>query len=83
MKSPIIGSNVASIPEVVGSAGVLVDPYKVKAISEAMIEIWRDDSKRKQLINAGKQQAQKFSWDVATEVIYNSIQKALEKPESD
>ena len=37
--TPVISSNAASIPEVVGDAGILIDPYQVDALAEAMEQI--------------------------------------------
>jgi len=60
---PVIASNVSSIPEVVGDAGVLVNPYKVDEITEAIYKIITDNDLRNKLIQKGFKQIQKFSWE--------------------
>ena len=60
---PVIASNVSSMPEVVGDAGVLVNPYKVDEITEAIYKIITDNDLRNKLIQKGFKQVQKFSWE--------------------
>jgi len=62
---PIIASNVAALPEVVGEAGLLVDPYDVEALANAMITVLEDDELKKEMSKKGIAQAQKFSWEKA------------------
>lgn len=59
--TPVITSNTSSLPEVVGGAGVLVDPYDVRSISRAIIEIDSDEGMRRELSHRGLAQAEKFS----------------------
>ena len=61
--SPVIASNLASIPEVVGGAGLLVDPYNIDEIIEAILKISRDESLRSNLRQNGLERSQHFSWD--------------------
>lgn len=58
---PVIASNRASLPEVVGSAALTVDPEDIKGLSEAIIEVLKPETQEK-LSAAGLKQAQKFSW---------------------
>ena len=68
--TPVITSNISSLPEVAGEAALLVDPYDVKDIVEAMNRISKDDQLRQQLIQLGLERAQKFSWEkTATETM--------------
>ena len=59
---PVLGSTAASIPEVVGSAGVLVDPYNVEEIQAAILSLARDENLRKRLGRLGQERAQTFTW---------------------
>lgn len=59
--TPVIGSNTASLPEVVGPGGLLVDPYDTNAITEAIRAIDRDDGLIEQLGAAGMVHAAQFS----------------------
>jgi len=61
---PVVVSNVGSLPEVVGNAGILVDPKSVESIAGGMEEVLlADKSKYNSLIEAGLTQAKKFSWE--------------------
>jgi glycosyltransferase involved in cell wall biosynthesis len=62
---PVIASNVSSLPEVVGEAGLLVDPYDVKALAQAMLTVLEDDELKREMCRKGIAQAQKFSWEKA------------------
>jgi glycosyltransferase involved in cell wall biosynthesis len=60
--TPVIASSVSSLPEVVGEAGVLVDPADVEALRTAMRELAEDDRRWEALRSAGLARAAKFSW---------------------
>lgn len=60
--TPVITSNLASLPEIVEDAAILVNPYDTKAITSAMFELATDSKMRSQLSQLGIQQARKFSW---------------------
>ena len=59
---PVITSNVSSMPEVAGNAALYVDPHAVDEIARAMHEV-EDPATRARLIEEGRKQRQKFSWD--------------------
>ncbi|MGC4252995.1 MAG: glycosyltransferase family 1 protein [Sphingobium sp.] len=61
--TPVIASNTSSLPEVVGKAGLLVDPYSVSDIANAIERLDRDEIIREQLVAAGPEQTAKFSED--------------------
>lgn len=61
--TPVIASNVSSIPEVVGEAGLLINPGDYLEIAKAMNEILINDNKRQQMIAEGVKRAQNFSWN--------------------
>lgn len=73
----IITSNITSMPEVAGDATLLVDPFSVSSISDAMIHLVMNSDLRKELIEKGKIQRQKYSWDKTAEKFWNSIEKVL------
>ena len=60
---PVLASNVSSLPEVVGSAGLLLDPGDVDAIAQGMIRLWEDEALRRDLSARGLEQARGFSWE--------------------
>ena len=61
--TPVITSNVSSLPEVVGDAAVLIDPYQSDSIASAMERVLSDAPLREDLRTRGLQRAREFSWD--------------------
>jgi len=61
--TPIITSNISSLPEVAGNAGILVDPLDIDAITNAIYSMLTNSSLRAQHIEAGYQQVKKFTWE--------------------
>jgi Glycosyltransferase len=72
--TPVITSNVTSMPEVARDAALLVDPFSEKAIAEAMSQIM-DEEVRANLVAKGRERVKDFSWDCAAERIWNSLTK--------
>jgi len=60
---PVVVSNVSSLPEVVGEAGVLVDPQDPQGLAVAMEELLADPARRRELAEAGLARARSFSWE--------------------
>ena len=65
--TPVVTSNTSSLPEVVGSAAVLVNPENVFEIMRALHRVLVDQVLREKLKQRGYAQAQKFSWDASAE----------------
>jgi len=74
---PVITSNVTSMPEVAGDAALIADPFSIESITEAMIRIYKDGPLRNSLIEKGRIQRQKFSWDKTAEQVWQSIEKCV------
>ncbi|MDP2647988.1 MAG: glycosyltransferase family 1 protein [Candidatus Yanofskybacteria bacterium] len=60
--TPVVASNNSSLPEVVGHAGLLVDPYSISDIFGAIRSILQDVNLRRMLIEKGFKQAARYSW---------------------
>lgn len=60
--TPVITSDISSLPEVAGEAALLVDPNDTVVIAEAMTALYCNDSLRARLAAAGLHQAAKFTW---------------------
>lgn len=75
---PVICSNTTSMPEVGGNAVVYADPMKIAQITDAMIKLASDKELRKQLIEKGFEQKNKFSWDETSHLLWQSVKKALQ-----
>jgi glycosyltransferase involved in cell wall biosynthesis len=61
--TPVITSNVSSLPEVVGDAALLIDPLRPDQIAAAIQRILSDDALRADLVRRGRERARAFSWD--------------------
>ena len=61
--TPVVTSNVSSLPEVTGDAAVLVDPYKVESIVEGIERVLTDEALRERLRTRGIARAREFSWE--------------------
>lgn len=71
--TPVIVSNVSSQPEVVGLAGLLVDPYSLDQIEQAIRTIVVDKKLAQSLSKKGLKQAQKFSWKLMAKEVLKSF----------
>src|SRR5688572_7205838 len=60
--TPVITSNVSSLPEVAGDAAMLIDPYETDAIAGAMRRVLMDDRLRDDMRERGLARAREFSW---------------------
>ena len=60
--TPVVCSNAASLPEVVGDAALMIDPYDVKAIAQAIFDVLSKPSLRGKLKAKGLRRAASFSW---------------------
>jgi glycosyltransferase involved in cell wall biosynthesis len=61
--TPVLASRVSSIPEVVGDAGLLVDPLDPGDIARGMKTIWEDRPKVTELREKGLRRASLFTWE--------------------
>lgn len=60
---PVITSNISAMPEVVGDAAILVNPYSSKDIMTGMEKILKDENLRKELSIKGLERSKMFTWD--------------------
>ena len=73
---PIITSTKSSMPEISGDAGIQVDPNSITEIADAMVKITADAALREALIENGRVQRTKFSWDKTAGALWQTIEKA-------
>jgi glycosyltransferase involved in cell wall biosynthesis len=76
--TPVITSNVTSLPEVAGDAALIVDPFDTKAIATALEEIFSDEKMRTELVEKGYARASLFTWERTATLLWSSIEKAFE-----
>ncbi len=61
--TPVITSNTSSLPEVVGDAGMMVDPTDTEALAAALLHLLGDADLRTELRRRGLQRARQFAWE--------------------
>ena len=75
--TPVITSNVTSLPEVVGEAGIMVDPEDNQAIVAAVLRLMNDSGYRADLARRGEQRAKAFSWEKSAETVAQVYERAI------
>jgi glycosyltransferase involved in cell wall biosynthesis len=77
--TPVVASNVSSLPEAVGDAALLVNPENVFDIARGIREVLLDDDLRRRLILKGKEQAARFSWERTAREVIEVYEEAARK----
>jgi glycosyltransferase involved in cell wall biosynthesis len=75
--TPVLTSNISSLPEVVGDAAVLVNPENVFEISKELKHLLFDTNMREELIAKGLKQARRYSWQKCAELVLRTYQKVV------
>ncbi len=60
--TPVVTSNISSLPEIVGDAAILINPYNPGEIAEALFEGLTNGVLRKELVQKGRERVKQFSW---------------------
>jgi len=60
---PVVTTNVGSLPEVVGDAGILKNPDDIEGLANAVYEVLTNGGLREEMIKKGFERAKKFSWE--------------------
>jgi glycosyltransferase involved in cell wall biosynthesis len=77
---PVVVSNVASLPEVVGEAAIQVNPHDTDDIARALRRVLTDEQLKRELVAKGLEQAKQFSWEKTargTLRVYESVEHSL------
>jgi glycosyltransferase involved in cell wall biosynthesis len=75
--TPVITSNVTSMPEVAGDAALLINPFSPNSIAEAMQDIASSKDLRNELILKGRKRREQFSWQQTADRLWGTIEKVL------
>ena len=78
-ETAIITSNVTSMPEIAGDAALLVDPFDISSIADAMYKLDTDETFRKQLIEKGNARKHLYSWDKTAAKLWEAIEKTIKQ----
>ena len=77
--TPVMTSNVSAMPEVIGDAGLLIDPDDSQSIADSLQRFYEDVSQQEQLRTKGLARAKLFSWEKTAEEIAKIYHQILEK----
>jgi glycosyltransferase involved in cell wall biosynthesis len=75
--TPVIASNTTSVPEVVGDAGIMIDPTDSDQLCQAMLDVLSDASLRERLKREGLKRAKEFSWEKCAAQVVEVYKKAI------
>ena len=70
---PIISGNKTSLPEVLGDAGILVDPFSVEEITNSMLQLATNEKLQQELSTKAIGRSKLFSWDFSAEKVWEVI----------
>lgn len=76
---PVVTSNISSMPEIVGNAAVLVNPYNVKSIKVGIMKVLTDARLRLFLSKAGLKKSKNYSWNKASKKTLLVFEEAFSK----
>lgn len=71
--APVLASNVTSLPEVVSNAGIMVDPYDIEAIANAINELVESSELRAELTRRGLERVKQFTWEKSAELTWQVL----------
>ncbi|MBR3986482.1 MAG: glycosyltransferase family 4 protein [Bacteroidales bacterium] len=75
---PVITSNCTSMPEVAGDAAILVEPADVTMLADALQTVSSNCALRAELVEKGRSQRERFSWDKSSAKLWDSMMKTWE-----
>ena len=75
--TPVLTSTISSMPEVAGDAAVLVDPNRIDEIANGMKLLFENEDLRQELVEKGRIQREKFSWERAADIVYENLLLAV------
>jgi glycosyltransferase involved in cell wall biosynthesis len=75
---PVVTSDSSSLPEVVGEAGLLVEPNNAEALADSILNVLSDNTLKQSLKKMGLQRAQKFNWKNTAKVTKSVYERILE-----
>jgi glycosyltransferase involved in cell wall biosynthesis len=78
--TPVVTSNISSLPEVAGDAAVLVDPHFPEAIADGIYTVLTDEAVRRTLRAKGLARAAQFSWEQSVRRVLDIYRDAAAAP---
>jgi glycosyltransferase involved in cell wall biosynthesis len=75
--TPVVTSNTSSLPEVVGEAGLMVDPHRADALADALARVLADPELHADLAERGLRQAATFTWRATAERTLRAYEQSI------
>lgn len=76
---PVITSNTSSMPEIAGDAALLAEPTSIHSMSTQLRTLWENPALVMELIQKGRVQREKFTWDKAADRIFEHLLELTKK----
>jgi len=76
---PVIAGNRTSLPEVVGAAGLLFDPFDTQALVKALMRVIDDSEYRATLRSKGLERAKQFNWKTTARLTLGVYERAVQR----
>ncbi|MGD2159053.1 MAG: glycosyltransferase family 1 protein, partial [Anaerolineales bacterium] len=76
--TPVVSSNAASLPEVIGNAGILINPNEPTALQEAIASVLMNPVLANELKTKGINNVRRFSWQSTAQLTLNTYQEVLD-----
>jgi len=76
--TPVIVSNVASLPEVCGDAAYYINPYDINDIARGIETVLKDEELKKELIQKGLKRVRLFSWEKSAKKLIEVIEEVMQ-----
>ena len=77
-KTPVITSNLTSIPEVTSAAAILINPHNIDELSSALVTLLNNDSLKQNLAEKGYKRSQNFTWNNTAEKTFAAFKKVID-----
>jgi glycosyltransferase involved in cell wall biosynthesis len=74
---PVVASRRGALPEVVGDAGLLIDPLEDDELANAIEGVLSDPNRRRRMAEAGIQRSRQFTWSATAERLLQAYREAL------
>lgn len=76
---PVIACRATAIPEIIGNAGILVEPGDHTAFAAAVKTLWFNRARRSELISEGLKRIEEFSWEQSAQQMLDLLER-VRKP---
>ncbi len=77
--TPVITSNITSLPEIGGEAVITANPYDINELAEAMHQVLTDKNLREKMVKSGLHRAKEFAWKKTVDQTKDLYSRLLKK----